>query len=81
MEELKFEIAWDDEARVWYTTETPVPGVVAEAPTIDDLQKKLSLLIAEMLEICRETNHFTAPEPTLAPYIIKSIQLARATAA
>lgn len=80
MEELKFEVAWDDEAMVWYTTETPIPGIVAEAPTIDDLQRKLSLLIAEMSEIRRDVNHFTAPEPTPAPYIIKSIQLARINA-
>ncbi len=79
MEELNFEIAWDDEARVWYTTRTPVPGVVAEASTIEELQRKLSLLIAEMSEI--QTDHFTAPEPTPAPYIIKSIQLARINAA
>lgn len=86
MGELNFEISWDDEAEVWYTTETPIPGIVAEAPTVDDLYKKLSLIIAEMSEIRKELeeseepNYFVAPEPTPAPYIIKSIQLARANA-
>ena len=76
MGELNFEISWDDEAEVWYTTETPIPGIVAEAPTVDDLYKKLSLIIAEMAEIRKESeepNYFVAPETTQAPYIIKSI--------
>ncbi len=31
---LVFEVLWDEEAEVWYTSETPVQGALAEAPTL-----------------------------------------------
>lgn len=51
---LVFEVLWDDEAKVWYTSETPIQGVLAEAPTLDELSEKLSVIIPEVLEIRNE---------------------------
>ena len=31
---LVFEVPWDEEAEVWYTSETPIQGALAEAPTL-----------------------------------------------
>ena len=53
-EVLVFEVLWDDEAKVWYTSETPIQGVLAEAPTLDELSEKLSVIIPEVLEIRNE---------------------------
>ena len=53
-ETLVFEVLWDDEAKVWYTSETPIQGVLAEAPTLDELSEKLSVIIPEVLEIRNE---------------------------
>lgn len=41
---------WDDEAKVWYVSQTDVPGLVAEADTPDELTEKLLVLVPEMLE-------------------------------
>jgi hypothetical protein len=49
MENLVFEVSWDEEAEVWYTSETPIQGAMAEAPTLEKLSKKLSVIIPEVL--------------------------------
>lgn len=49
-EALAFKVLWDDEAKVWYTSETPIQGVLAEAPTLGELSEKLSVIIPEVLE-------------------------------
>lgn len=49
-ETLVFEVLWDDEAKVWYTSKTPIQGALAEAPTLDGLSEKLSVIIPEVLE-------------------------------
>ena len=41
---------WDAEAKVWVATSDDVPGLVSEAETLEDLQKKLTTLIRELLE-------------------------------
>lgn len=49
---------WDDEAGVWVATSTDVPGLVAEADTVEAMCAKLKLLIPELLE----ANDVTWPE-------------------
>ena len=51
---LVFEVLWDEEAEVWYTSETPIQGVLAEAPTLEELSEKLSIIVPEILEIEKE---------------------------
>jgi hypothetical protein len=41
---------WDDEAKVWVAESDDVPGLVAEAPEVETLVKKLKVLIPELLE-------------------------------
>ncbi len=50
-ETLVFEVLWDNEAEVWYTYETPVQGAMAEAPTLDELYSKLSVIVSEILQM------------------------------
>ena len=41
---------WDEEASVWVATSDDVPGLVAEADTIELLSAKLEYLIPELLD-------------------------------
>ncbi len=41
---------WDEEAEVWVATSDDVPGLVTEAETFEDLSRKVSELVPELLE-------------------------------
>ena len=41
---------WDPEARVWTVTEGDVPGLVAEADTVEKLADALGVLVPEPIE-------------------------------
>ncbi len=86
---LVFEVCWDEEAQVWYTTEnTPIQGAMAEAPTLEELSEKLSVIIPEILAIeeeakqkTHEVSVFTSsrtPQKTPLPFVIKSLHHAYA---
>lgn len=47
--EFKIEARWDAEAEVWYVHESNVPGLVTEAPTLEELASKLHHMIPELL--------------------------------
>lgn len=40
---------WDDDAKVWVATSENMPGLVTEAETIEQLEAKLSAMIADLL--------------------------------
>ena len=42
---------WDAEASVWVAESDDVPGLVTEAPTVEELSAKLRLMVPEMLEL------------------------------
>ena len=42
---------WDPEAKVYTATSDDVPGLVAEAATLETLESKLQELIPELLEL------------------------------
>ncbi len=50
MEAVTFGATWDNEAGVWWISETSIPGLITEAITLDELYRKLAVLIPEMLE-------------------------------
>ena len=88
MENLIFEVSWDEEAEVWYTSETPIQGVMAEAPTLEELSKKLSVIIPEVLAVDRETEEKAThsvfassrmPKETPLPFIVNSLHYTHAT--
>jgi predicted RNase H-like HicB family nuclease len=41
---------YDPEARVWWTAECDVPGLVTEAETLEQMAAKLKVMVAEMVE-------------------------------
>lgn len=46
-------IEWDAEASVWYVDDSDVPGLVAEASTIEAMRDKLSVLVPELVALNR----------------------------
>jgi hypothetical protein len=44
---------WDDDAKVWVAESDEVPGLVAEATTIEGLLEKLRVRVPELLELNR----------------------------
>ena len=42
---------WDPEASVWYVSESDVPGLVTEADTLDEMERKLLVMIPELLNL------------------------------
>jgi len=42
-------VCWDVEARVWYVSDSDVPGLNAEAATLDEMQNELAALVPELL--------------------------------
>jgi len=40
---------WDDETKVWVATSDDVPGLATEAETMEELSKKLEVMIPELL--------------------------------
>ncbi len=50
MQQYKVTALWDEEAKVWVATSDDVPGLVTEADTVDELLRKLQVLLPELLE-------------------------------
>ena len=42
---------WDDEAAVWYVSESDLPGLVAEADNVDALREKVIARVRELAEL------------------------------
>ena len=51
MERIEVKAIWDDEVSVWVATSEDVPGLVTEATTAEELEKKLLVLVPELLEL------------------------------
>jgi predicted RNase H-like HicB family nuclease len=46
----RIEASWDPEAKVWVATSEDVPGLATEAATVEDLTRKLRVLVPELLD-------------------------------
>ena len=54
-ERISVNAFWDDEAGMWVAESDDVPGLVAEAATVEELSIKLESLIPELLTLNRVT--------------------------
>lgn len=52
---------WDAEAKVWYVSNTDVPGLAAEADTTEALFALLQELIPELIELNGDGQHSNIP--------------------
>ncbi len=46
---------YDPEARVWYTMDGDIPGLLADAETIEELAAKAGRMLPDLLEIHADT--------------------------
>ncbi|HET9106193.1 MAG TPA: DUF1902 domain-containing protein [Steroidobacteraceae bacterium] len=67
---------WDPEASVWYVSESDVPGLATEAPTVEEMERKLLRMVPELVELnesgerCREVPfELIARKRELAPCV------------
>jgi len=51
MKVLTVKAIWDQEVSVWVATSEDVPGLVAEAATAEELEKKLKVMIPDLLDV------------------------------
>ena len=65
---------WDPEAEVWVATSDDVPGLVTEADNPAELERKLLVMIPELLELNDDLlNEF----PSEVPVFVASQQLTK----
>ena len=55
-------ILWDEEAGIWYVSETDFPSLVAEAETQQGLVQKIRLLIPELHDANRHLVRSHSPD-------------------
>ena len=67
------EISWDEEAGVWYVSDTDFPGLAAEAPSERDLVKRIRALVPELYELNRHL--FGEPSLEVIPLRMTSSRL------
>ncbi len=51
MKDFKISTCWDTEAQVWTAGSDDIPGLVAEARTLQDLVRKLQQLVPELCDL------------------------------
>jgi len=42
---------YDPEAEVWWTSDSDIPGLAADAATLDELTKKIGVMLPDLLEV------------------------------
>ncbi|MGO9036931.1 MAG: DUF1902 domain-containing protein [Steroidobacteraceae bacterium] len=67
MVEFTVTCEWDNEATVWYVSESNVPGLTAEAPTQESMEKLLDVRIPELLRLNRP-DLFSRDGPRHVPF-------------
>ena len=66
-------IRWDEEAGVWYVSETNFPGLAAEAETQQGLMEKIRLLIPELHDANRHLMHdLAASRPECSMVVLRA---------
>ena len=73
---LFIRVEWDDDACVWVATSDDVPGLATEQETMENLIKKLKILIPELLEANKITSGSEVPFEILT----RRFELAQVTA-
>ena len=66
-------MSWDEDAGVWYISDTDFPGLVAEADSQRRLVRKVRELVPELYEVNRHL--FDEPPSGAIPLQVKSSRL------
>lgn len=66
--------AWDSEAQVWYIESSDIQGLATEADTLDELRRKIPIIIQDLFEA--ETERPDVIELDLIAYAHDRVNLA-----
>lgn len=69
MKTILVQAVWDDEAAVWVASSDDVPGLATEADTAEELERKLKVIIPELL---RENGIITGRDHPQIPFHLRT---------
>ena len=67
---------YDPEAKVWYTLDCDVPGLVTEGATLERLRERA---MAVMPELLTDNAHQIEPERRIAPHLLRLVAFHEST--
>lgn len=68
--------AYDPEARVWYTMDCDVPGLVTEGETLERLRERAAAVMPELLQ---DNAEFIEPERRVGPHQLRLVAFHEST--
>ena len=68
--------AYDDEAHVWYTLSSDVPGLVTEGESLERLRDRAAAVMPELLE---DNAHLIEPERRAGPHSLHLVAFHEST--
>lgn len=68
--------SYDPEARVWYTIDCDVPGLLTEGETLERLRDRAAAIMPELLEL--NADHI-APERRAGPHSLRLVAFHEST--
>ena len=68
--------AYDPEAKVWYTLDCDVPGLVTEGETLERLRERAAAVMPELIEL--NADHIT-PDQRTGPHALRLVAFHEST--
>lgn len=68
--------AYDPDARVWYTMDCDVPGLVTEGETLERLRERAAAVMPELIE---DNAHFIPEDRRAGPHFLRLVAFHEST--
>ena len=68
--------AYDPEARVWYTVDCDVPGLVTEGNTLEELRERAAAVMSDLLELNAD---LIASDRRVGPHLLRLVAFHEST--
>ena len=70
MAEWTIRAAYDPEAKVWYTLDCDMPGLITEGRTIERLLERAAAILPDLLEL---NAHLIDPKSLRGPHTLRAV--------
>ena len=67
---------YDDDAKVWYTLDCDVPGLITEGETLERLRDRAAAVMPELLQ---DNAHLVPPERLVGPHSLRLVAFHEST--